>query len=248
MPTHLDVFLELFDLLVLHLAIQFDLFVLALELLDEEWLNVVRPLADGPSIRLLCIVRLLLKLARQVLNVLFFLDKVDVHCFYLCSQACVLVPRDIVLNLQVTIHVSKVFLLSLPEDGCLVRLDHVGCTVWSDCSRRMGEIGCGCVCTPPQQGLLADRSLTAQQDVARAVVVDDLLVDAVALLSVGAAVQPHPRAIVQAEERRRLVHQALRSHGSRPGKQLSIRALDPSAHLWSEGIISRSQTELCLRD
>ena len=44
------------------------------------------------------------------------------------------------------------------------------------------------------------------------------------------------------------MHQALRSHGSRPGKQLSIRALDPSAHLWSECIISRSQTELRLRD
>ena len=192
MPAHLDVLLELFDLLVLHLAIQLDLPVLAFELLDEEWLNVVRPLADGPSIRLLCIVRLLLKLARQVLNVLFFLDKVDVHLFCLCPQACVLIPRDIVLNLQVTIHVSKVFLLSLPEDGRLVRLDHVSCAVWSDCSRRMGEIGCGCVCTPSQQGLLADRSLTAQQDVAGAVVVDDLLVDAVTLLSVGAAVQSHP--------------------------------------------------------
>ena len=192
MPAHLDVLLELFDLLVLHLAIQLDLPVLAFELLDEEWLNVVRPLADGPSIRLLCIVRLLLKLARQVLNVLFFLHKVDVHLLCLCPQACVLVPRDIVLNLQVTIHVSKVFLLSLPEDGRLVRLDHVGCAVWSDCSRSMGEIGCGCVCTPSQQGLLADRRLTTKQDVAGAVVVDDLLVDAVTLLSVGAAVQPHP--------------------------------------------------------
>ena len=192
MPAHLDVLLELFDLLVLHLAIQLDFPVLALELLNEEWLNVVRSLSDRPSIRLLCIVRLLLKLARQVLNVLFFLDEVDVHLLCLCPQACVLIPRDIVLNLQVTIHVSKVFLLSLPEDGRLVRLDHVGCAVWCDCSRCMGEIGCGCICTPPQQGLLADRSLTAQQDVAGAVVVDDLLVDAVALLSVGAAVQPHP--------------------------------------------------------
>ena len=192
MPAHLDVLLELFDLLVLHLAIQLDFPILAFELLDEEWFNVIRPLADGPSIRLLCIVRLLLKLARQVLNVLFFLDEVDVHLLCLCPQACVLIPSDIVLNLQVTIHVSKVFLLSLPEDGRLVRLDHVGCAVWCDCSRCMGEIGCGCICTPPQQGLLADRSLTAQQDVARAVVVDDLLVDAVALLSVGAAVQPHP--------------------------------------------------------
>ena len=192
MPAHLDVLLKLFDLLVLHLAVQLDFSVLAFQLLDKEWLNVVCSLANGPAIRLLCIVRLLLKLARQVLNVLFFLDKVDVHLLYLCPQACVLVSRDIILNFQVTIHVSKVFLLSLPEDGCLVRLDHVSCTVWSDCSRRMGEIGLGCVCTPSQQGLLADRSLTAQQDVARAVVVDDLLVDAVALLSVLPAVQPDP--------------------------------------------------------
>ena len=191
MPAHLDVLLKLFDLLVLHLAIQLDFPVLALELLNEEWLNVVRSLSDRPSIRLLCIVRLLLKLARQVLNVLFFLDEVDVHLLCLCPQACVLIPSDIVLNLQVTIHVSKVFLLSLPEDGRLVRLDHI-CAVWSDCSRRVGEIGCGCVCAPSQQGLLADRSLTAQQDVAGAVVVDDLLVDAVAFLSVRAAMQPHP--------------------------------------------------------
>ena len=184
MPAHFDVLLELFDLLVLHLAIQLDFLVLALELLYEEWLNVVCSLADYSSIRLLGKVRLLLKLACQVLNILFFLDEIDVHLFCLCTKACVLISRDIVLNLQVTIHVSKVFLLSLPEDGRLVCLDHVSSTVWSDSSRRMGEIGLGCVCTPSQQGLLANRSLAAQQDVARAVVVDDLLVDAVAFLSI----------------------------------------------------------------
>ena len=47
------------------------------------------------------------------------------------------------------------------------------------------------------------------------------------------------------------MHQTLRSNGSRPGKQLSIRTLlDPAAQFRrrSEGIVSRPQTELCLRD
>ena len=77
MPAHFDVFLQLFDLLVLHLAVQFDFLILSFKLLDEERFDVVRSLTyvTAVSSTVRCsIVCLLLKLPCQVFNVFFFLD------------------------------------------------------------------------------------------------------------------------------------------------------------------------------
>ena len=131
-PAKFDALFELFDLFVLDLAITLDFFQLALKLLHQKRLDVVSLLADrsviSRSVTLRCrVIGLLLQLTSQIFNVLFLLDQVDVHLFGLGAESRVLVPRDIVLNLQVPIHVPKVFLFSLAEDRCLVGLHHVNC-------------------------------------------------------------------------------------------------------------------------
>ena len=127
MPTHLNVLLKLVDLPVLNLSVEFHLAVLPLELLDEERLYVVGLLADRESCASVsrCEICLLLECAGQILDVLLLLHEVDVQLFGLRAEARVLIPRNVVLDLQVAIHISEVFLLSLAEDGCLIGLDHV---------------------------------------------------------------------------------------------------------------------------
>ena len=70
-------------------------------------------------------VSLLLQRAGQILNLLLLLLEVYVHLFGLGTQPGVLISRDVVLNLQITIHIADFFLLCLTEDGRLVRLGDV---------------------------------------------------------------------------------------------------------------------------
>ena len=68
---------------------------------------------------------MLLECTCQILNILLLLNQVDVHLLGLRAKTSVFISRDVVLDLQVTIHIPKVFFLGLAEDGCLVGLHHV---------------------------------------------------------------------------------------------------------------------------
>ena len=115
-------------------------------------------------------VSLLLQRAGQILNLLLLLLEVYVHLFGLGAQPGVLISRDVVLNLQITIHIADFFLLCLPEDGRLVRL---------------GDVRIYPAVVQLASGAL-DRAnwhvpSAAEQDVTRTVVMNDLLVDSIAL-------------------------------------------------------------------
>ena len=71
--THLNVLLQLFDLAVFELTLDFGFSILALELLHEERLKVVCLLTHGRVYALVQIGLLLLQSACQVLNVLLLL-------------------------------------------------------------------------------------------------------------------------------------------------------------------------------
>ena len=123
--AHLYILLELFNLSVLHLRLQLNFSVLALQLLHKEGFQVVGFLAHrrvGPSVH---VVGLMLQLPRQVFNFLFFLAQIDVHLLGLGAQASVLVASNIVLNLQVAIHVSHFLFLRLLKDGSLICLEDI---------------------------------------------------------------------------------------------------------------------------
>lgn len=124
MPTHFDVPLELLDLLVLHLAVELHLAILPLELLDEKGLNVIGFLPDVLAVG--SSVGLLLQRAGQVLDILFFLHLVNVHLLDLSPETRVLVSRDIVLHLQVPVHVPKILSFDLSENRSLISFEHVG--------------------------------------------------------------------------------------------------------------------------
>lgn len=115
-------------------------------------------------------VSLLLQRASHILNLLLLLLEVYVHLLGLGAQPGVLISRDVVLYLQITIHIADFFLLCLSEDGRLVRL--------------------GDILIYPTVVQLASGALdranwhvpsAAEQDVTRPVVMNDLLVYSIAL-------------------------------------------------------------------
>ena len=179
MLAHLDVLLELFDLAVLRLALEFHLSILALQLLHKERLEVVGLLADRCVGSRVQVIRLLLKSARQVLDLFLLLLQVDVHLLDLGAEASVFIARDVVLNLYVPVQVPHLFFLSLPEDRRLVGFDDVAAGVEL-------AIVVGSAASPGCHLTYGHVAAAAEEDVARAVVVDNLLVDTASFLAAGA--------------------------------------------------------------
>lgn len=178
--AHLHVPLQLFNLAILHLIFELHLPVLPFQLLNQERLQVISLLCNWRMAARMQKVDLLLQGSRQIFNLLLLLLQVDVHLLGLCSQPRVLVARDVVLYLQVAVHVADLLFLSLTEDRRLVRLlELIRHCAWLE------------VHLPAWRRDLVDWhvAVAAEQDIARAVVVDDLLVDTVAF---GCAASLHP--------------------------------------------------------
>ena len=70
-------------------------------------------------------VNLLLKRASQILDLFLLLLKIDIHLLRLGAQSRILISSDVVLNLQISIHITDFLLLCLPEDWRLVRLGDI---------------------------------------------------------------------------------------------------------------------------
>ena len=70
-------------------------------------------------------VYLLLKRASQILDLFLLLLKIDIHLLRLGAQSRILISSDVVLNLQISIHITDFLLLCLPEDWRLVRLGDI---------------------------------------------------------------------------------------------------------------------------
>ena len=66
------------------------------------------------------IVLRVLQRARQILNLLFLLLEVDIHLLDLSAQSSVFIPRDVILNFEVSVQIFDLLLLNLSEDWCLV--------------------------------------------------------------------------------------------------------------------------------
>ena len=122
MLTHLDILLELFNLTILHLHLKFHLAVLTLQLLHQERLQVISLLSDRHLSTSMQKVGLLLQLSGQVLDVLLFLLQIDIHLLGLSAEACVLITSNVILNLQVAVHIANFLLFSWAEDWGLVSL------------------------------------------------------------------------------------------------------------------------------
>ena len=71
------------------------------------------------------IILLLLQGSGQVLNIFFLLLKVHVHLLCLGSEPRILTLSDVILDLEVPIHVTHVLFLSGFEYGCLVGFQYV---------------------------------------------------------------------------------------------------------------------------
>ena len=126
------------------------------------------------------VIDLLLELASEVFNLFLFLLQIDVELLCLGAQARVLISGDIVLDLEISVHVSHLFLLCGLENWRLVSLDHI---VLGNHVGRAVVIDA----TTHTTGWLLNRHVsTAKQNVATPVVVDDLLIDTIAFL--GAAI------------------------------------------------------------
>ena len=98
------------------------------------------------------------------------------------AQPRILIASDVVLNLQISIHVADFFLLGLPEDRGLVRLSDV-LIYPADAVIQLASVA-------------LDRanwhvSAAAEENVARAVVMNDLLVDAAAFGRSCGALRPN---------------------------------------------------------
>jgi len=71
------------------------------------------------------VVLLLLQRARHVLNLLLLFLQVHIHLLGVGAHSGVFIPSDVILNLQVTVHVLNFFPLNLLKDGCLVGLHDI---------------------------------------------------------------------------------------------------------------------------
>ena len=125
MLAHLDVLLEVFDLSLFHLVLKLHLSILPFQLLHQEALQVIRLLTHRCHSSSMHEVSLVLQLPRQCLYVFLLLLEIDVHLLGLCAQTSVFIPRDVVLDLQVAIHIADFLLFSLAENWGLVGLEGV---------------------------------------------------------------------------------------------------------------------------
>ena len=122
------------------------------------------------------VIDLLLKLSSEILDLFLLLLQVDIELLCLSTQARVLISCDIVLDLEVSVHISHLFLLSGLEDRRLVSLNHI---VLSDHTGRVVVVNAA---SHTSSWLLNRHISTAEQDIATAVVVDNLLIDTIAFL------------------------------------------------------------------
>ena len=126
MLAHFDVLLEVFDLSLFHLVLKLHLSILPFQLLDQKALQIVRLLTHRCHSPSMHEVGLVLQLSRQCLNVFLLLLEIDIHLLGLGAQTSVFIPCDVVLDLQVAIHIANLLLLSLAENWGLVGLKAVG--------------------------------------------------------------------------------------------------------------------------
>ena len=113
-------------------------------------------------------VHLLLQSTSQIFNLFLFLLQIYIHLFGLCSQSRILISRDIILNLQIAVHIANFLLFSLSENGRLI------------CFRNILIIDDAAVVELASGALhRANRHIAAtrKQDIARAVIVNNLLID-----------------------------------------------------------------------
>ena len=179
MFTHLDILLELLNLAILHLILKLHFSVLALELLYQERFQVVCLMAtDGAMASRVDEVGLLLERPCQVFYIFLLLLKVYVHLLGLGSKSSVLIASNVVLDLQVAVHVANFFAFSRPEEGCLISFGDIGLLKSIDGSSIIGA--------PPRPHnwllLYGHVATAAKENISRAIIMDDLLIYAAALL------------------------------------------------------------------
>ena len=71
-------------------------------------------------------VRLLLERPRQILYIFLLLLKVDVHLLGLGPETSILITSNVILNLQVAIHVTNFLTFGGPEEGSLISFGDIG--------------------------------------------------------------------------------------------------------------------------
>ena len=113
-------------------------------------------------------VHLLLQSTSQIFNLFLLFLQIYIHLFGLCSQSRILISRDIILYLQIAVHIANFFLFSLSENGRLISLSNI--LIIDDAT--VVELAPGALHR-------ADWHIAAarKQDIARAVIVNNLLVD-----------------------------------------------------------------------
>ena len=166
-----------------------------------------------------CISRLLLECTGQIFYVFLLLYQVYVHCLRLRTKPCVFISCNIVLDLHVAIHIPEVLFLGLAEDGRLIGLHHVRAV-------RSLVYSHGVILSPTKHRLLTYRLLsgTTKQDIARTVIMNDLLIHATAFGTLSStAMQSVVRYAVHAVEGRRL--HVLWRHTCRASEKLPVGAL-----------------------
>ena len=119
------------------------------------------------------IVHLLLELTSQIFDIFFLPLQVNVELFSLSAKARIFISRNVVLNLQVPVHIANLFFLYWLKNWCLVSLDHISVVIH----------GLVYTTTPTRCGCSHGSVATTEKDITRAIVVDNLLVDAVTFLT-----------------------------------------------------------------
>ena len=115
---------------------------------------------------------LLLERSSQIFNLFLLFSEINVHLFSLSAKTSVFIARYIVLNFEVTIHVSNFLSLSGSEDGLLIGLGNIGCLILL---LRDAIVSL----SADAFNRLAHRNITAtKQNVARAIIMDNLLENA----------------------------------------------------------------------
>ena len=181
--AQLDILFQLLDLSLLRRIFELHLPILAFKLLDEERFQVVSLLRNWRVAPRMQKVHLLLQSPSQILNLFLLLLKIYVHLFGLGAESCVFIPRDIVLNLKIAVHIAYLFLFSLSEDRRLISLSNI--LIVYDTA--VVELASSAL-----HGANRHVASAGEQDIARAVIVDDLLIDS-APFGGGASLDPRAR-------------------------------------------------------
>ena len=126
MFAHFDVLLEILNLSLFHLILKLHLSILPFQLLHQKALQVIRLLTHRCHSSSMHEISLVLQLPRQRFDVFLLLLEIYIHLLGLCAQTSVFIPCDVVLDLQVAIHIANLLLLSLAENWGLVGLKAVG--------------------------------------------------------------------------------------------------------------------------